>query len=316
MKKQPNNQILKKLFSISIFLILVALFIYYIKENISDFKQLSIVSPWLLIILVIIFLLTYFVISQITILLLKQLNVCLSQKESFALSIVTGFYNLITPFRGGMAVRAVYLKKKHKFAYVDFLATLSASYILIFLVASFMGLISTILIYLQTKTYNIILSVIFGGVFLVMLFIIIVSPKFTESKDNKWLNRFIKVINGWNLIKDNKKVVFSVALFSLIQILFGSLMIYLEFKVFGLDVGFIQSLFLTSISSLGILLAITPGNLGINEAIIVFSAATIGITPIESLSAALLGRAVSLVVLFILGLIFSYTLIKKPITKK
>ena len=215
-----------------------------------------------------------------------------------------------------MAVRAVYLKKKHKFAYVDFLATLSASYILIFLVASFMGLISTILIYLQTKTYNIILSVIFGGVFLVMLFIIIVSPKFTESKDNKWLNRFIKVINGWNLIKDNKKVVFSVALFSLIQILFGSLMIYLEFKVFGLDVGFIQSLFLTSISSLGILLAITPGNLGINEAIIVFSAATIGITPIESLSAALLGRAVSLVVLFILGLIFSYTLIKKPITKK
>ena len=140
--------------------------------------------------------------------------------------------------------------------------------------------------------------------------------KFTESKDNKWLNRFIKVINGWNLIKDNKKVVFSVALFSLIQILFGSLMIYLEFKVFGLDVGFIQSLFLTSISSLGILLAITPGNLGINEAIIVFSAATIGITPIESLSATLLGRAVSLVVLFILGLIFSYTLIKKPITKK
>ncbi|MFH1289831.1 MAG: hypothetical protein ABIH92_00305, partial [Nanoarchaeota archaeon] len=59
-----------------------------------------------------------------------------------------------------------------------------------------------------------------------------------------------------------------------------------------------------------LVIGLTPGNLGVQEAIIVFSAATIGITPAESLSAALLGRAVSLVVLFVLGPIFSYMLVR------
>ncbi|MBU0977334.1 MAG: hypothetical protein KKD18_02880 [Nanoarchaeota archaeon] len=47
------------------------------------------------------------------------------------------------------------------------------------------------------------------------------------------------------------------------------------------------------------------------RAIVVFSASTIGISTAESLSAALLGRAVSLVVLFVLGPIFSYVLLRR-----
>jgi uncharacterized protein (TIRG00374 family) len=67
---------------------------------------------------------------------------------------------------------------------------------------------------------------------------------------------------------------------------------------------------LTAIGVLGILVAITPAGLGIQEAITVFSALTIGIGATEALSAALLGRAISLVVLFILGPIFSHYLLR------
>ncbi|MFH1801924.1 MAG: hypothetical protein ABH864_00565 [archaeon] len=54
----------------------------------------------------------------------------------------------------------------------------------------------------------------------------------------------------------------------------------------------------------------------VQEAIVVFSASTIGISTAESLSAALLGRAVSLVVLFVLGPIFSYVLLRNGKNKK
>ncbi|MCP4653773.1 MAG: flippase-like domain-containing protein [Candidatus Omnitrophica bacterium] len=305
----------KTIISAVTLLTLVALFIYYLKTNISDFKQLTLVSPYLLIVLIIIFVSRYFIISQISIILLKQLSTRLFYKEAYALSVITGFYNLITPFLGGIAARAVYLKKKHKFPYVNFLATLSASYILLFLFASFMGVISTLLIYLSTETFPLIIFLIFNGIFLVLLFTVILSPKLKERK-NKWLNRFIEVINGWHLIKDNKKVVLSVAALLLVQLLLSSLMLFLQFKIFGIDIGFTKVIFLISIGTIGMILTITPANLGIDEAIIVFSASTIGITPAQALAVALLGRAISLVVLFILGPIFSYTLIKSPQKQK
>ena len=56
-----------------------------------------------------------------------------------------------------------------------------------------------------------------------------------------------------------------------------------------------------------------PALFKILEAIVVFSALTIGITPVESLSTVLLGRAIQMFVLFILGPIFSYILIKNNV---
>ena len=302
--------LVKKLSSIIILLALIVFAIYYLKNNISDFQNLSIKNPLILLILVVIFLFNYLLISIVTQNLLRPLGVNLHQKESYLLSIVTGFYNLITPFRGGMAARAIYLKRKYNFAYVNFLATLSASYVIIFLVASILGIISTLLIYLESGILSLIVLTIFIATFLAMIFIIFISPKFKE-RENKWLNRFIKVINGWHLIKNNSKVIAVTTIVSLIQILLSTLMLYLQFLTFGIEISFASALFLSSIANLAILIGITPGNLGISEAITVFSASTIGITPVESLSAALLGRAISLVVLFILGPIFSYKLLKK-----
>lgn len=304
------NSKIKSLISIAVLLIIIAFAILYINNNRDLFSTIELVNPAYLVILIIGVLFAYFLGGLLNNSLMSAVGLRLRQTESFALSIVTGFYNLITPFRGGMAARAVYLKKKHGFAYVNFLATLSASYVLIFLVASLLGIISTFMIYKQTGVLSWILLIIFAAVFLGMLFIMFVSPKFKE-RDNKWLNRFIKVINGWHLIKHNKKVIAVTTIITLIQILLSTLMLYLQFLTFGIDISFASALFLSAIGNLSILIGITPGNLGISEAITVFSASTIGITPAQSLSAALLGRAVSLVVLFILGPIFSYILMKK-----
>jgi uncharacterized protein (TIRG00374 family) len=119
------------------------------------------------------------------------------------------------------------------------------------------------------------------------------------------------VINGWHLIKHNKKVIAVTTAITFVQIILSTFMLYLQFLTFGIEVSFASALFLSAIGNLSILIGITPGNIGISEAITVFSAATIGITPAQSLSTALLGRAVSLVVLFVLGPIFSYVLMGK-----
>jgi uncharacterized protein (TIRG00374 family) len=89
------------------------------------------------------------------------------------------------------------------------------------------------------------------------------------------------------------------------------IILMLQFKVFGMELSFAKAAYLTAIGGLSLLIQLTPAGLGINEAITVFSASTIGITPAQSLSVAILGRLISVVVLFTLGPLFSYLLMKK-----
>ena len=312
---RPSKGLAKQIISTAIILATALLLLYYLTTHISDFKQLfslSIGSLWLIVILVLILLFNFLITGMLNNELMKPFGVSLKPKEYFGLSIVTNFYNYITPFRGGMIARAAYLKKKHNFAIVNFLATLSAVYVLVFLIASLLGLISMLFIKISYNLFNLPVFILFLGIFLFMFLIIILSPKIPESK-NKWLNRFIKVINGWHLIKNNKRVIFIVSIITLIQLALGAISSILTYRIIGLDLSFSKALFLSAIGNLSILVSITPGNLGVGDAIAVFSASLIGITLTQAVAATILGRAIGLITIFILGPIFSYILLKhKP----
>ena len=304
------RKLIRGILSFGILLVLIVLAVLYLRENLNEFGKLRFVSPMIIVALVLLFIFGYFLIGIVTKKLLRPLGVYLGVFESFALSIVTGFYNLITPFRGGMAVRAVYLKKKHNFSYTNFFSSLSASYVLIFLSAGIMGLLSSGIIYLKEDIFSPIVSLIFLGVSLSLLFVIIFSPRMNEGK-GFILDKIAKILNGWYLIRKDRGLLFFITIISIFQLLLSSLMLYLQFYVFGIEIDFVKTLFLSSIGLLGLIIAITPAGLGIQEAVAVFSASTIGISPVESLSVALLGRGVSVVVLFVLGPIFSWVLMRK-----
>jgi len=311
---KPN---LKIICSTLIILITIFFLTIYVTTHISDFKTLSNIglSNFYFIFLIFIFNITFIILNGLYLdILMKPFGLKLKQRESFGLSVVTNFYNTITPFKGGMAARAVYLKKKYNFSYLHFFAIFSAVYLLVFLISAITGLISMIYLYLVYGLFDQIIFFIFLGIFIFMLLIIIFSPKFNENK-NKWINRVIKVINGWHLIKNNKKTIFITVLISLIQLILGTLSTIITYSIFGVEIDFFKALFIASIGSLSILISITPGNLGIGDAINVFSATIVGIGTTEAVAATVLGRVIGLIVILILGPIFSYILMK-DINKK
>jgi uncharacterized protein (TIRG00374 family) len=302
----------KHIISAGILIALVLLFIYYLFGNLGDFKQIFSIpfnNLWLILVIILILLLNFFITGMLNNELMKPFGISLKRKEYLGLSIVTRFYNTITPFRGGMAARAVYLKQRYKFAYVNFLATLAGIYVLTFFIAGITGLISVLFLWLNYGLFNPLIFYLFLAISLCMLVIIILSPKFNEPR-SKWLGRFIKVINGWHLIKNNRKIVFTTSIVALIQLVLGALNILILYLIFDIHIGFFKALFIASLGSIAILVAITPGNLGIADAINVFSATIIGVGLTEAVAATVLGRAISLLLIFILGPIFSYILLK------
>lgn len=299
----------KKIISITILILIAALFAYYISSHFHEFKQLSLANPWLVIPLIIISLLVSLSLGIILKYLVEPFGIKLKFKEWFGLSVITSFYNTITPFRGGMAARAIYLKKKHNLPYTNFLATLSGIYVINFFAESLIGLISLGLIYLEYGLFNIVIFLIFIGFFIPTLFIILFSPKLPETR-YEFANKVIRIANGWHMIRGNKKIVFVVSIVTLTQIFLSAIGLILSYEVFDINIGMTKALFLVSISLLGIVISITPGSLGIAEAISVFSALIIGITPAQSLSVAILGRIIGMITIFTLGPIYSYILLK------
>lgn len=299
----------KNIIQYSILAIIVVFFIHYIINHLEDFKQLALINPLWLIPVLILFLFNYYFIGVQTAVLIEPLGVNLKKIEAFMLSIITGFYNIITPAHGGMAIRAVYLKQKYKFPYTHFLSSLAGMFVLVFFIGGIIGLVTSYFIYVTLGFYNFLIILAFFGLFVITGCIILFSPSFKETKYG-FINKILKVANGWNTIKKNNNVLFICGFMTVLHLLSNAIILIILYYSVGIKITILASLFLAAINSITIIILLTPGNLGVQEAIAVFSATVIGITPAEALVVAILMRIVQMISLFTLGPIFSYKLMK------
>jgi len=300
----------KKIFQILVLVILVIWFCFYVYQHIDEFRQLKIVNAIYFAPLCILFILFLITNGLVLKYLLEPFDIKLKPKEWFGLSIITTMGNYLTPFRGGAVARAIYLKKVHQFSYSYFLSTLAGIYIIVFLVNSFVGIFTLVFLRHFLGVFNILIFTIFLDLFLFLLGIVFFSPKVKETKYS-FINKFINVINSWHLIKSNKKALTVTALISVINVAIMVLMMFLGFRVFGVSISLLSALFLSIVSALSLFISVTPGALGIREAIVAFAAAVINIPVSQALTVSILNRIVGLVIIFILGPIFSYILMNQ-----
>ena len=300
----------KQIFQILVLVILIGWFWVYFFQNIDEFRQIKIVNAFYIVPLGILFIFSLINNGLILKYFLIPFGIKLKFKEWFGLAVITSMGNYLTPFRGGAVARAVYLKKIHQFSYTHFLSTLAGMYVVIFLIYSFIGILSVFFLHQFLGIFNVLIFIVFLGLFLFLLGIVIFSPKIQETKF-PFLNFFINIINGCHLTKSDKKVVGIIGLISLINVGIMVLMMFLGFRVFGIEIPLLSVLFLSIVSTLGLFISITPGALGIKEAIVAFTAVVINIPISQALTVSILDRVVGLGIIFILGPIFSYVLMNQ-----
>jgi uncharacterized protein (TIRG00374 family) len=295
----------KGFFNKIILLIIIVLFFIYIFLNFDDFKQIKIHNFWpflpLLISSVLLLTTNGIVLRELVL----PFGIRLSTKEWFSLSVITTAGNLLTPFQGGMIARALYLKSKHNFSYTNFLSALSGIYIIVFWVNSFVALLSMLLIKQFYSTFNWLIFITFLIIFSALSFIIVFSPKIKRAFKWEILNKVVRVVNGWLVIKNNKRTVLFVALISFLNVLLMSASSFLEFKTLGVEISFLKALFVSIVSTLSLFISITPGSLGIKEAFMAFTSNVVGISPANAIIVSALDRLISLLPLVVLAPVFS-----------
>lgn len=314
-KKIKNKLFLKKIASWLLLFFVVLLFSVYIYQNIESFRLLfekafslgNISYMCLLFFLS----LTVILINGLTIkVLIDVFGIKLNFKEWFGLSATTSFYNYIFPFHGGMIARAIYLKKRKNFSYTAFLSTLMASYLIIFLVSSFLGILAMIYLKIAVEIFSPLIFFIFLGVF-ILSFVLIVLPLKKINLKTSISDKINKIILGCEIIKKRKDIILKMALISFSQIFLWTLSIIICSVIFQTKIHFVKAVLLASIFSLEILVSLTPGNIGIGEAINIFSATLLGINLNEAIAIMIFWRMAITFTVFIVGPIFTYVVLKK-----
>jgi uncharacterized protein (TIRG00374 family) len=296
-KKKDNKLLLS--------IVVIIFLLVYVLKNKEEFANIEIGNPILLLPLILISILYLFINGIVLQIIISSFNINLNFKEWLGLSVITTVGNLLTPFQGGMIARALYLKSKHNFSYTNFLSALSGIYIIVFWVNSFVALLSMLLIKQFYSTFSWLIFITFLIIFSALSFIIVFSPKIKRAFKWEILNKVVRVINGWLVIKNNKRTVLFVALISSLNVLLMSASSFLEFKTLGVEISFLKALFVSIVSTLSLFISITPGSLGIKEAFMAFTSNVVGISPANAIIVSALDRLISLLPLVVLAPVFS-----------
>lgn len=238
-----------------------------------------------------------------------RLGVKLCFWEWIGLPFVTTMGNYITPLSGGMLARAAYLKHKHQLPYSQFLSLLSANYLIIFGAAGLVGLV-TIGVLPAATANRLILAAFFSIVtFGIILLLLLPDVRLPGS----WrIVRFInQTLEGWTVVKSDRQLLVELFAFSFASVLLNAFTFWAAYRALQLPVTWQTAVLISLATVFSVLLTVTPGNLGVREAIIGLVSELTGAGIGEGLIVALLIRGTTLVSAFTLGPLFSFLLTQR-----
>jgi len=238
----------------------------------------------------------------------------LRPREWFGLTVVTTMGNYLTPFSGGLIARASYLKHRHAFSYTRFLAMMAANYLIAFALISLTGIVT--LLTLPEKQDESWLVLIFFFATLITVWLVSIFPSITAGSKNQMVLLAQRATEGLDIIRRDPVLLGKLIVLTLMNILIGALLFYVAFISLGSMLPFRVALLIYLLTTFTLLINITPGNFGIQEAGTSMAAAILGAGVEMGLMASLMIRAATILSAFSLGPVFSYLLSKELIAKQ
>jgi len=304
-------QPLRKYASLVIVAGFVAWAAWYASRHAEDLALLSNLSAGWLALLLGLAMLKLMTMGLFTKVIMGSLEISLDFLEWFGLSAMTSMGNYLSPFRGGAAIRGVYLKTKHGLPYTLFLSTLAILYMLSFSTNAVIGLLAMVVLWLGLGVTNPALT-LFLAACLVLPAAFFVIVRRLPQLPGKWAESINRVVEGWQIIAARPSTLAQLIALSVLNASVTLLMIHFSFAAFGTDLPLIKSLIASTLFLISAMIPITPAGLGIAEMMLVLTSQTLGVEGVASVFSAGLNRSAMIAASLLLGPLFSYVLSRRP----
>ncbi len=222
--------------------------------------------------------------------------------EGFGLSALNTMANFYFT-KAGIAAKGVYLKKQHQFPYAHFLSSTAGAYVVTLLSQGMLGLGFT-LISAGNGRVSPELVIAFAALTACGFALFLVpTPRLRKSR---WLpERISRVIEGWELVKRHRRILLLLAFLDIWCIFIQALRLYFSYHTLGYDVRLLHCFVIAPLSTLAAITSLTPGAVGIRQAVVGYSSELLDIGLAEGVMASTIDHAIGTVWVFCFGLLFS-----------
>jgi uncharacterized membrane protein YbhN (UPF0104 family) len=295
-------------------LLIVALlfFGYYLYSNADKYAELLDFSSASIIALSCLVIVSIIGSGTINFFMFRILEVDLTLNEGIGLASVHTLANQMA-FAGGVVTRGVYLKQHYQLSYRNYISATFALSMLFIAVNGVTGLVS--LAYLafsqNTDAPNLLLIGFFMMTSSIMLFWL---PTNINLPSTKWNQRISQLLNGWQVLRQNNLALWQLIGTQIFIILIGAARFWVAFDILSQEITLAECVLFSSATILTHLVAITPGGLGIREAIVVGVASMLQFDMGVALVAVSLDRLISTLVIVGMGTVYTYILSKNVTT--
>lgn len=249
-------------------------FAYYIWENRELFQQPEKVSTTNVITLSMLILLSWLSTSAQSFIFFRHSGSKIRFFECYLLSLASTFGNFL-PMRAGTIVRAHYMKSVHNLDYIHFGSIFSVRLILVLIASSICGIIALLsLNTFNTGAYT--LLIVFTVLILLPSTIYLWKP-FQSDKGNHFILRAVKKFsNGIYELKRAPIISISCLILIFIQLILLGLRFQIAAEIINHPIELPVIMVLVSLATIAAFTAITPGGLGIREALMGYATLATG----------------------------------------
>ena len=295
---ETQKNYLKKIVSWGLTLIAVIFMSWYLYRNRDIFVSLEELRTIDVILIAMLRPVSIVFAAIINKLIIDQIDQKIPLSDALLLQFANNFLNRFFS-QGGAVYRSAYLKSQYNFPFSKFLASIGGVYIIGLMTNAGLGLLIVLGFFLRYQVFNVYMLGLLIGLLLGTIIMMIINPKIRLK--NWVFNKINQVIIGWDQIKNNRILILQIALFSALELVNSSIIVLILFRGLSVDINFLESFFYTTISALANIINLTPGGLGINEAILMFSSDMFGLSSEIVLLGSLLLRAISMLTAFTIG---------------
>lgn len=253
---------MKRIFLVILWLVVVSGLIFYLVSHSEDLERMLELSAGNMLSLLALAVMTLIVNGMEVKLLISAKDVNLSFWECFHLANAASSANYL-PLRGGLIVKAFYLKKRHGLLYRNFADITIAGLLITFMTIFASGAVFVAINYFVTGKFFLMLFLLFSGVFLALLilsaFLLLVHRNF------KW-EKLGLMGSGLKFILGDTVLFIKLIAVNLASIIVMGFRFFVCFRALSFNASFLLSLLCAQAKKVLVIIGIVPSGLGISEA--------------------------------------------------
>lgn len=299
---KPLTQSKKRIIKLSLSVVMLIISVFFIYHNAEKFEQLLSFSISSLVVISIIDIISLGLYGYLFKIVVEMYNIKLNFHEWFGLTCINRQVNLLL-LKTGPLVRGVYLKRVHGLSFTKFSATLIMIMLLQIFMASLVALISIGIVFIMHDFINIYLFLFFFVLTTGSLLALLSPRSILRLFKTRLTDKLSQVLSSVSL---NKIIIFKIIFTLLIIIIIYALRLSIIYKDIEMSLSPVTIMVIASSGILASLLTLTPGALGIKEALMAYTAKLSGANFVDTVAATSLDRILITFWVILLGLSYSY----------